>query len=35
MHRPRDYRDLRVWQKAVDLGIRCYEISRAFPREER
>jgi four helix bundle protein len=35
MDRPRDYRDLRVWQKAVDLGVRCYEISRAFPREER
>ena len=31
----RDHRDLRVWQKAVDLGIRCYEISRGFPREER
>ena len=35
MHKPRDYRELRVWQKAVDLGVRCYEISRAFPREER
>jgi len=35
MDRPRDYRDLRVWQKAVDLGVRCYEISRAFPGEER
>ena len=35
MQRPRDHRDLRVWQKAVDLGIRCYDISRGFPREER
>ena len=31
----RDHRDLRVWQKAVDLGIKCYEVSRHFPREER
>ena len=31
----RDYRDLRVWQTAIELGIRCYESSRIFPREER
>ena len=31
----RDHRDLRAWQTAVDLGIKCYELSRVFPREER
>jgi len=31
----RDHRDLRVWQTAIDLGLKCYEISRTFPREER
>ena len=31
----RDHRDLRVWQTAVDLGVKCYELSRRFPREER
>ena len=31
----RDHRDLRVWQTAVDLGVKCYEISRHFPGEER
>jgi len=30
-----DYRDLRAWQKAVDLGIECYTLSRVFPKEER
>lgn len=31
----RDRRDLRVWQTAIDLGLKCYEVSRLFPREER
>ena len=31
----RDHRDLRVWQTAIELGVRCYEVSRTFPREER
>jgi len=31
----RDHRDLRAWQTAVDLGMKCYEISSRFPREER
>src|SRR6478752_1697915 len=31
----RDHRDLRVWQAAIELGIRCYEVSKTFPREER
>ena len=35
MTHARDHRDLRVWQTAVDLGLRCYDVSRSFPREER
>ena len=31
----RDYRDLRAWQTAVELGIDCYSLSRTFPKEER
>jgi four helix bundle protein len=31
----RDHHDLRVWQTAVALGVKCYELSRHFPREER
>ncbi len=30
----RSYRDLLVWQKAVDLAVECYRISRTFPRSE-
>ena len=30
----RDYRDLRAWQTAVELGIECYSLSRTFPKEE-
>ena len=33
--RIRDYKDLRVWQRAMDLMVRCYEITKRFPREER
>jgi four helix bundle protein len=31
----RDHRDLRVWQTAIELRMKCYGLSRAFPREER
>ena len=30
----RDYRDLVVWQRAVDFVAEIYRISRRFPREE-
>jgi four helix bundle protein len=30
----RSYRDLRVWQKAVDLAVDCYRLSRQLPRSE-
>jgi four helix bundle protein len=29
------YRQLIVWQKAMDLAEQCYQISRGFPMEER
>ena len=35
MSKVRDHRDLRVWQTAIELGMRCYAVSQAFPREER
>jgi four helix bundle protein len=30
----RSYRDLRVWNEAMELAAQCYEVTRAFPREE-
>ncbi|NNL68364.1 MAG: four helix bundle protein [Acidimicrobiia bacterium] len=30
-----DYRDLRVWQAAVDLAVDCYSETRGFPKTER
>jgi len=33
--RPRDYRDLLVWQKGMALAKRIYQITQAFPRTER
>ena len=30
----RSYRDLKVWQKSVDLAVACYELSRRFPTSE-
>ena len=30
----RSYRDLRVWQKSVDLAVDCYRLSRRLPRSE-
>lgn len=29
------YRDLLVWQKAVDLGVECYQATAEFPKFER
>ncbi len=31
----RHYSDLIAWQKAMDLVVRVYEVSKGFPREER
>ncbi len=28
------YRDLEVWQLAMDLAQECYRVTKAFPREE-
>ena len=30
----KSYRDLEVWQKAVDLVVACYEITKEFPKNE-
>lgn len=30
----RSYRDLQVWQKAIDLVVECYRISDQFPKTE-
>lgn len=30
----RSYRDLIVWQKAMDLVVVCYKISETFPKDE-
>jgi four helix bundle protein len=30
----RSYRDLLVWQRAMDLAVATYELSRAYPRDE-
>jgi four helix bundle protein len=30
----KSYRDLEVWQKAMDLVVVCYEITKEFPRNE-
>ncbi len=30
----RSFRDLVVWQKALDLAVRIYGMTRSFPREE-
>lgn len=31
----RNYRDLEVWQKAMDLVVHCYQIAARFPDTER
>jgi four helix bundle protein len=28
------YRDLKVWQKSVDIAVECYQLSRRLPRAE-
>lgn len=28
------FRDLVVWQKSIDLAVRCYKTARQFPRED-
>ncbi len=28
------YRDLRVWQEAMTLGEKCYELTREYPKDE-
>ena len=33
--RIRDFRDLEVWQRSVDLAAEVYKVCRRFPREER
>lgn len=30
----RSYRDLRVWQEAMNLAAACYRITKPFPKEE-
>jgi four helix bundle protein len=30
----KSYRDLRIWQDAMDLAEACYRLTRSFPREE-
>lgn len=30
----RSYRDLKVWQRAMDLAAACYRTTRRFPRDE-
>ena len=30
----RDYRDLIVWQEAMDIAVEVYSLTRVFPREE-
>ena len=30
----RSYRDLEVWQKAMDLVVECYQITKKFPKSE-
>ena len=29
------YRDLKVWQRAIDLSIEIYKLTRSFPKDER
>ena len=33
--RVRSYRDLKVWQKSMDLTVRTYEVTRRLPSEEK
>jgi four helix bundle protein len=29
-----NYKDLKLWQKSVDLAVKIYEVSKHFPKEE-
>ena len=29
-----NYKELKIWQKSVDLAVRIYEITKEFPKEE-
>ena len=31
----RNYRDLQVWQRSIDLVLQCYVVTRSFPSSER
>ena len=31
----KSYRDLKVWQKAMDLVVKCYQVANDFPKIER
>ena len=35
MHSNQSFRDLKVWQRAMDLVEDIYKVSKAFPRDER
>src|SRR5260221_7874538 len=28
------YKDLKIWQKSVDLAVKVYEVTKLFPKEE-
>ncbi len=30
----KSYRDLLVWQQAMDLAVSCYKLSKSFPKED-
>ena len=34
MSKIESFRDLLVWQKSIDLAVRCHRIARRFPRDE-
>lgn len=31
---PQDFRDLTVWQRAIDLTVVIYKLTQTFPKEE-
>src|SRR5688500_14279615 len=34
MSKIESFRDLMVWQKSIDLAVRCHRVARRFPRDE-
>ena len=34
MSRMRSYRDLQVWQRAMDVAVSVYDLTRCYPRDE-